>query len=158
MALQLGSCDLAERDFRGGAAFEPRLSERLRQLGTYCFVGLASVGLALSVLAGLHALMGVNYLVAFCVSFAVSSGAGYLLNARFTFSTHSDRKAAARYVAVNAALLGVNTAAMTLLVDVLGMWYIAAAILLAILNAPVGFLAQRLITYRPEPRSRAVRL
>jgi putative flippase GtrA len=151
MALQLGSCDLAERDFRGGAAFEPRLSERLRQLGTYCFVGLASVGLALSVLAGLH-------LVAFCVSFAVSSGAGYLLNARFTFSTHSDRKAAARYVAVNAALLGVNTAAMTLLVDVLGMWYIAAAILLAILNAPVGFLAQRLITYRPEPRSRAVRL
>ena len=30
------------------------------------------------------------------------------------------------------------------------MWYLAAALLLAALNAPVSFLAQRLITYRLE--------
>jgi putative flippase GtrA len=118
-------------------------------------VGLGSLGLALGVLAGLHALFGVNYLVAYCVSFVTSNVAGYLLNARFTFSTRSDREGAARYMAVNAALLGVNSAAMKLLVDVLGIWYMEAAILLAALNAPISFAAQRLITYRPRPRGRA---
>lgn len=131
------------------------MSERLRQLGRYCLVGLASLGLALGVLAGLHEQAGVNYLVAYCVSFATSNVAGYLLNARFTFAVKSDRGGAVRYAAVNAALLCANTAAMKLLVDALGMWYIAAAILLAALNAPVSFLAQRLITYRLEIRSRA---
>jgi putative flippase GtrA len=131
------------------------LRERLRQLGKYCLVGLASLGLALGVLAGLHELAGVNYLVAYCVSFAASNIAGYLLNARFTFAVKSHHGGAVRYAAVNAALLCVNTVAMKLLVDVLGMWYIAAAILLAALNAPVSFLAQRLITYRLEIRGRA---
>lgn len=130
---------------------------RLRELGTYCFVGLSCLGLALGVLAGLHAL-GVNYLVAYCAAFVVSNVAGYLLNARFTFATTSDRGGAARYMAVNGSLLGVNTVAMKLLVDVLGMWYIGAALLLAVLNAPVSFVAQRLITYRLESRSRAAQL
>lgn len=134
------------------------MRERLRQLARYSLVGLASLGLALGALAGLHVLLGVNYLVAYCVSFVASNVAGYLLNARFTFSTQSDHGGAARYMAVNAALLGVNTAAMKLLVGVLGMWYIGAAILLAILNAPVSFLAQRLITYRPATRTGAAPL
>ena len=134
------------------------MSERLRQLGKYCLIGLASAGLALGVLVGLHALLGVNYLVAYCVAFVTSNVPGYLLNARFTFSTGSDHGGALRYMIVNAALLGANTAAMKLLVDVLGMWYVGAAILLAILNAPVSFVAQRLITYRPQSRSPTVQL
>jgi putative flippase GtrA len=157
VALQPGPGDLAE----GGPADEPqepRLKERLRQLRSYCLIGVASLGLALSVLAGLHALLGINYLIAYCVSFVASNIAGYLLNARFTFSTQSDHGGAARYMAVNAALLGANTAAMKLLVDVLGMWYIGAAILLAILNAPVSFVAQRLLTYRLQSVRRAAEL
>lgn len=131
---------------------------RLRQLGIYCLVGCVSLGLALGILAGLHALLGVNYLIAYCVSFVASNMAGYVLNARFTFALKSNHGGAVRYMAVNAALLAANTGAMKLLVDVLGMWYIGAAILLAALNAPVSFIAQRLITYRPQPRNRATQL
>jgi putative flippase GtrA len=134
------------------------LKGRLRQLGRYCLVGVASLGLALGVLGAMHALLGVNYLVAYCASFIMSNIAGYLLNARFTFVTQSDHGGAVRYMAVNAALLGANTVAMKLLVDSLGMWYIGAAILLAIVNAPVSFLAQRFITYRLRPRGRAAQL
>lgn len=121
-------------------------------------VGLASLGLALGILAGLHAMIGVNYLVAYCVAFVVSSVNGYLLNARFTFLVHSNHRGATRYIAVNAALLCANSVAMKLLVDILGMWYIAAAIVLAGINAPISFLAQRLVTYRlaPSARSRAL--
>lgn len=134
------------------------MRECLPQLGRFCSVGLACFGLALGVLAGLHDLAGVNYLIAYCASFIVSNVAGYLSNARFTFAVKSDRGGAMRYMAVNAVLLCVNTAAMKLLVDVFGMWYIAAAIVLAVLNAPVSFLAQRLVTYRQEGRSHAVDL
>jgi putative flippase GtrA len=125
--------------------------ERLRQLCGYVLVGVSCLALALSVLAGLHGLLNVNYLIAYCVSFVVSNLAGYLLNARFTFSASSNAGGAARYMAVNASLLGLNAAAMKLLVQLLGMWYIGAAILLAVINAPISFVAQRLITYRLHP-------
>lgn len=125
----------------------------IRQLGRFCVIGLICFVLGLAVLAGLGELVGANYLIAYVVSFVTSNVAGYLLNARFTFSVRSDHAGAARYMAVNVALLCINTAAMKLLVAALGMWYITAAIVLAACNAPVGYLAQRLFTYRPAPRT-----
>jgi putative flippase GtrA len=105
--------------------------------------------LGLAVLIGLHDLAGVNYLVAYVAAFIFANVAGYLLNARFTFFAGSiDHTGAARYLLVNAVLLCVCTVALKLLVDEFRMWYLAAAILLAALNAPISFLAQRLITYR----------
>lgn len=134
------------------------MSGRLRQLGRFCAVGLGCAVLGLAVLIGLGELAGVNYLVAYVLSFIISNLAGYLLNARFTFAVGSNHGAAARYMAVNVALVCVSTSIMKLLVDGLGIWYVTAAIMLAILNAPVGFLAQRLFTYRVGMRSRAARL
>lgn len=128
---------------------------RIRQLGAFCAIGLACFALSISVLAGLHEWAGVNYLAAFVCAFVLSNVAGYLLNARLTFAIRSDQGGAARYMLVNAVLLGVNTAAMTLLVNEFRVWYIAAAIALAAVNAPVSFVAQRLVTYRPQIRSRA---
>ena len=125
------------------------MGERLTQLLRFCAVGLTCLGLSLAVLSGLHDLAGLNYLLAYVASFIAGNITGYLLNARFTFSVHSvSHTGAARYMLVNATLLCVNTAALRLLVGGLHMWYIAAAIVLAAINAPVSFLAQRLVTYR----------
>jgi putative flippase GtrA len=125
------------------------MGKRMLQLVRFCAVGLACFALGLAVLAGLRDLGGVNYLVAFAASFILCNIAGYLLNARFTFLARSVNHArAASYLLINAVLLCVNTAAMKLLVDELGMWYLAAAVLLAAVNTPVSFGAQRLITYR----------
>jgi len=122
---------------------------RLLQLIRFSAIGLTCFALGLAVLAGLHELAGINYLVAFAASFVFCNIAGYLLNARFTFFTGSvDHAGAASYLAINAALLCLNTAALKLLVDEFRIWYLAAAVLLAALNTPVSFVAQRLITYR----------
>lgn len=126
------------------------MSGHLRQLAVFCTVGLVCFCFSVAVLAGLHEWGGVNYLIAFVLAFVLSNITGYLLNAMFTFAVKSDHSGAARYIMINAVLLGANTAAMKLLVDELRIWYIAAAIALAAVNAPVSFLAQRLITYRPE--------
>jgi len=124
-----------------------------RKLVRFGAVGLACMTVGLAVLTGLHALAGVNYLVAYVTSFVVSNLAGYLLNARFTFSAKSvDHAGALRYMAVNAALLGANTLYMKLLVDNLHVWYVAAAILTACFNTPLSFLGQWLFTYRLQAR------
>ena len=121
----------------------------LAQLGRFGAVGLLCFAIGLTVLVALHGFAGVNYLLAYVASFVVTNTTGYLLNARFTFATRSvDHAGAARYMVVNAALLGVNTAALKFLVDGIGMWYVAAAVLLAVINTPISFVGHRRITYR----------
>jgi putative flippase GtrA len=111
--------------------------------------------LGLAVLTGLDELAGVNYLAAYVASFVVSNLAGYLLNARFTFSARSvNHTGAIRYMTVNAVLLGANTLTLKLLVDGLHMWYLAAAVLIACFNTPLSFLGQWLFTYRTQVRDR----
>lgn len=123
--------------------------ERLQGLLRFGTVGAGCCALGLAVLVGLHDLAGINYLVAYAASFVAANTAGYLLNARFTFAaTDVDHAGATRYMLVNAALLGANTAGLKLLVDGAHVWYIASALLLATASAPVSFLAHRLITYR----------
>lgn len=127
------------------------MADRLLQLARFCAVGMTCLVLSLAVLTGLHDLAGVNYLVAYIASFVAGNVAGYLLNARFTFFAGSvSHGGAARYLMVNTVLLCVSTVALKLLVGGFGMWYLAAAILIAAANTPVSFIAQRLITYRTE--------
>lgn len=130
------------------------MDRNLLQFACFSLVGLLCFAMGLAVLVALHGLAGANYLLAYAASFVVTNTMGYLLNARFTFSTRSvDHAGAARYMIVNAALLGVNTAALKLLVDGLGIWYVTAAILLAAVNTPISFLGHRRLTYRPQDRN-----
>ena len=126
------------------------MAERIIQLFRFCSVGLACLALSVIILFTLHGLAGVNYLLAYVITFVVANITGYSLNARFTFSAHSaSRAGAARYMLVNAALLCVNTVTLGLFVSRLHFWYITAAILLAGINAPVSFAIQRIVTYHP---------
>lgn len=125
------------------------ITDRLLELLRFGGIGLTCFALGLAVLTGLHELVGVNYLLAYVTSFIATNVAGYLLNARFTFAGEPvSRAGAARYMAVNAALLCANTLALKLLVERLHVWYLMGAILIAISNMPISFFAHRLITYR----------
>lgn len=134
--------------------------EQIWKLARFYAVGLVCFVFALAVLAGLHELAGVNYLVAYVASFVLSNILGYLLNARFTFSLRSlDRFGVIRYMGVNVVMLSANSLGMKLLVGLGHMWYLWAAALLAIISAPFSFLGQRLFTYRlPAPERAAASL
>jgi len=128
----------------------------LLQLTRFGAVGICCFALGLAVLVGVHDLAGANYLIAYVTSFVLSNVAGYLLNARFTFSVDSiHHRGAVRYLLVNTALLCVNTVVLKILVDGFQVWYVGAAVLLAAVNTPVSFAAQRFVTYRAEDGSRA---
>jgi putative flippase GtrA len=128
----------------------------LAQLLRFVAAGAVGFVVGLVVLTGLHGLAGINYLVAYVASFFAANGAGYLLNAYFTFSARSvNRAAAIRYMAINAAMLCVNTVALKLLVERAHIWYVTAAIVLAVAATPVTFVAHRLVTYRLGARTHA---
>lgn len=120
-----------------------------RQLVRFCAVSLFCFALGLGVLAGLHELAGVHYLVAYVASFVVTSSVGYLLNGRYTFGAgNGDPSGLMRYTLVNVCLLIVNGTALRLLVEEFHVWYLTATVLLAMLNTPVSFLVHRIVSYR----------
>ena len=119
------------------------------QLVRFCAVSLFCFALGLGVLAGLHELAGVHYLVAYVASYVVTSTLGYLLNGRYTFRAgNGDRSGLLRYMLVNVSLLLLNGAALRLLVEYFHVWYVSATLLLAAINTPVSFLAHRVVSYR----------
>ena len=132
----------------------------ISELARFCAIGTLCYVVALAVLTFLCEIVHLHYIVAFVAAFLVSSGVGYTLNGRYTFAaTRLDSAGALRYVLVNASLLVVNTLALATLVEWLGMWYIAATVVLAALNVPVTFLAHRAVSYRrhqhtPSPDAR----
>ena len=126
-----------------------QVSAHTLQLARFSVVSLFCFALGLAVLTGLHELAGVHYLVSYVASFVVTSSLGYLLNGRYTFRTQdSNSSGLLRYMGVNVSLLVINGAALRLLVEQFHLWYLNATLLLAALNAPVSFLAHRLVSYR----------
>ena len=120
-----------------------------RQLARFCAVSLFCFGLGLAVLAGLHELAGVHYLIAYVASFLVTSTLGYILNGRYTFRARGGgRSGLLRYMLVNVGLLILNGAALRILVEYVHVWYLCATLILAALNTPVSFLAHRIVSYR----------
>ena len=120
-----------------------------RQLLRFSAVSLFCFGLGLAVLAGLHELAGVHYLLAYVASFVVTSTLGYLLNGRYTFRAGGNgHSGLLRYMLVNVSLLILNGAALRLLVEHFHVWYLSATLALAALNTPVSYLAHRMVSYR----------
>ena len=86
------------------------------------------------------------------IAFLVANICGYLLNGRYTFyaSANLKRKSFAVYVLVNCATLAMNSLALRILVEVFGVWYLTATIAIALVNAPVNFIAHRALSYRDD--------
>lgn len=126
-----------------------RLNSHAAALVRFAGVGLLCFLISLSVLAGLHELAGLHYLLAYAAAFVVSSTCGYLLNRRFTFpAVDSSRTGLMRYTLVNVGLVTINGAALRVLVEYFHLWYLAASVLLALINTPVSYVAHRLLSYR----------
>jgi putative flippase GtrA len=126
--------------------------ERLLELARFGTIGLLCACLSIAVLIGLCELAHINYLVAYFITFLFANICGYLLNGHYTFhaSKHLKRKSFAIYVFVNCVSLAVNSLALRFLVEGFGVWYVTATIALAVVNAPVNFIAHRALSYRVD--------
>lgn len=105
----------------------------LRQFVGFAAVG--SVGLAAHylVLTGLVELLSVDPVVASVAGFLVGAVVNYGLNRRLVFRSDRAHSAAGpRFFAVAASGLAINAALMTLLVDYLAVYYLAAQVVVTV--------------------------
>jgi putative flippase GtrA len=108
----------------------------------YAFVGGVCLLLNLAVLWLLTSVAGLHYLVSTVIAFFMLTPLGFLLQKAVTFRT--PRAAAPvewpRYLATMAASFAANLGLMYLLVSLLGVWYLAASVLVAVCLLAANFL------------------
>jgi putative flippase GtrA len=129
------------------------LREHAPRLARFCVIGGLCYGISMALFAALCELLHLHYQIAFVITFLVVNVFGYRLNGRFTYDTDKawDRAALLRYLLVNGAILPANLVAMRLLIEDAHIWYLAATMIVAAVNAPVSFIAHRIVTYRVIP-------
>jgi len=116
------------------------------------FVVVGGVCLVLNTLALwlLTSVLGLHYLASTLIAFFTITPLGFLLNKVVTFRTRREYTPIElpRYFAAMAASLGMNLALMYLLVSVLGLWYLAASVLVAVTLVVVNFLTSDRWSFR----------
>ena len=108
----------------------------------YAFVGGVCMLLNLLVLWLLTAVAGLHYLVSTMISFFTLTPLGFMLQKVVTFRTPRERAPIEwpRYFATMGSSLAANLLLMYLLVNVLGLWYLAASVVVTLLFLAGNFL------------------
>jgi putative flippase GtrA len=101
----------------------------------------------------LTSVLGVHYLVSTVIAFFAITPLGFLLNKVVTFRTRREYAhiELPRYFSAMAASFAANIALMYLFVSLLGIWYIAASLAVAVLLVIVNFLTSDLWSFRAGP-------
>lgn len=122
------------------------------RFAAFLFVG--GVCLALNTLAlwALTAGLGLHYLVSTALAFAAITPLGFLLNKVLTFRTRREHVPIElpRYLATMATSAAANLLLMYLFVSVLGVWYLASSLLVALLLVAANFLANDRWSFRVQ--------
>ena len=130
---------------------EERLALPAR-FAAFVLVGGSCLAANTLVLWALTAELGIHYLASTVIAFAAITPLGFVLNKWLTFRTRREyaRIELPRYLSAMAASFGANLLLMYLLVSVLGMWYLAASILVAGLLVIANFLASDRWSFRVQ--------
>lgn len=121
------------------------------------FAAFAAVGalcLALNTLTlwALTSGLGLHYLLSTVIAFSMITPFGFLLNKVLTFRTHRRHAPIElpRYTAAMAASFAANIALMYVLVSLLGLPYLAASLLVAVVLVIVNFLTSDRWSFRVD--------
>ena len=120
------------------------------RFAAFVVVGGFCLGMNTLVLWLLVSGLGMNYLVATLLAFLTITPLGFLLNKILTFRTRREYAPIElpRYFAAMATSLAANLALMYVLVSLLGLWYLAASLVVALLLLIVNFVASDRWSFR----------
>ena len=122
----------------------------IRRFAAFVLVGGFCLAVNTVVLWLLTSVLGIHYLVSTVIAFASITPLGFLLNKVITFRTPREHAPIElpRYFTAMAASFAANLLLMWLLVSVLGMWYLAASILVAVTLVVCNFLTSDRWSFR----------
>jgi len=122
------------------------------QLVKFGLVGVSNTVLALAVYALLVKGLGLWYVAASAIAFALGAVNGYVLNRSWTFSGHaSDAGTALRWAVVQGSGLLLNLGLVYLLVDGAGLDKLVGQALAIVIVVVLAFFANRAWTFRGRP-------
>jgi putative flippase GtrA len=100
----------------------------------------------------LTSVLGIHYLASTVIAFFAITPAGFLLNKVLTFRTPREHASIElpRYFGAMTASFAANIALMYFLVSVLGLWYIAASLVVAATLVLVNFLTSDRWSFRVQ--------
>jgi putative flippase GtrA len=131
-----------------------RLKRAVSQFWKYCVVGATGYLVNFAIFTVLYGVVGVSYLLAATVSFAVSATNNFLLNKYWTFGNPAGNTAtqAGRFLVVSVASWSLNMALLILMVEALGInEYVSQALAIATVTI-LNFTGNKLWSFR-QPRS-----
>lgn len=122
------------------------------RFAAFVLVGGFCLAVNTLVLWALTSGLGIHYLASTVIAFVAITPLGFLLNKVLTFRTRREyaRIELPRYFGAMAASFGANLGLMYLLVSVLGVWYLAASILVALVLVICNFLASDRWSFRVQ--------
>lgn len=96
--------------------------------------------------------IGLHYMLSTILAFFAITPLGFLMNKVLTFRTRREYAPIElpRYFTAMAASFAANIALMYLLVSVLGVWYLAASLMVAVLLVSVNFLTSDRWSFRVQ--------
>lgn len=115
------------------------------------FLGIGGIATALQyvLLAIMVELLGINAVIASTLAYVASSVANYMMNYYFTFSsTAGHRQAASKFAVVVCCGLGINAGVMFILLNVVGLHYLAAQICATLVVLICNYIAHKHWTYK----------
>lgn len=135
---------------------------RLKEFLRFCLVGGGSAAASMGSMYVLTDLCGLHYRVGFVLTFLGINLISFLMSGTYVFQAQdtAGRAAMVRYYTLNAITAAFNLAALSFLVDVLGVWYMFALVFISAVNTPVNYFMHRRLTFRvgqvpPSPPTRA---
>ncbi len=123
---------------------------RIQEFLRFCVVGGASAVSGMLANYVLTDFAGLDYRVAFVIAFLGINLASFLASQRFVFRAlgADGRAEMMRYYALNGGMGLFNLVSLTVLVDVCGVWYMAALLFLTALGLPINYFLHRNVTFR----------
>lgn len=116
----------------------------INQFVRFTLVGGIGTSAHYVVLVVLVSDFGVNPILGSTAGFLVGMITNYVLNRRFTFNSQtSHREALWRFGAIAMAGIGINTAIMVLLIEVMGLHYLLAQMVATVLTLSWNFVGSR---------------
>lgn len=131
-----------------------RLRRAVSQFWKYCVVGASGYLVNFAIFSFLYGVVGVSYVLAATVSFAVSATNNFLLNKYWTFGNPAGNTAAqaGRFLIVSVASWALNMALLVAMVEAVGInEYLSQAIAIATVTV-LNFTGNKLWSFR-QPRS-----
>jgi putative flippase GtrA len=122
------------------------------RFASFVLVGGICLATNTVVLWALTAGLGIHYLLSTIIAFCAITPLGFFLNKVLTFRTRREHAPIElpRYFTAMAFSFGTNIALMYLLVSVLGLWYVAASVLVAALLLAFNFISSDRWSFRVQ--------